>query len=162
MKPILLYIRGVPGSGKNTVGRAVAERLDYSYLWFHDCYKYTKPDPVAIARRVLPMLAMYLGKGKSLVFTRPSRLRSTVEGSAVLAEHCGYDFRVVRLNASRATLEARVRERTRHEWRVSDSTGLDEYLRGGGPEPYPGEHEVLNDGLTIEQAATAVIKAAGL
>lgn len=162
MRPTLLYIRGVPGSGKHTIGRIIADRLQWSYLWLHDVYKMPFADPIEIARSVIPALANQMREGKSIVFTRPSRLRSTVEAAAVLAGHCGYDFRVVRLTASRNTLLQRVTTRDRHDWRVSDSEGLDEYLRDGGPERYPGEKEVVNEAVSMEKAATLVIKAAGL
>lgn len=152
----LLFLRGSPGSGKQTVGKIVSELLQWEMLWFHDLYRLPDPDPVVIATIVLPGLAMRLQSGKDLVFVRPARLRSTVEEVINLATHCGYSSMVVRLTASRAKLVSRVMEREKFPWRVSDSKGLDKYLANGGAEDYPGESIIETDNLTPEEVASFI------
>lgn len=153
----LLYIRGEPGSGKHTVGRIAAEMLGWEYLWFHQLYREPSADPVAIARLVLPGLAKRLARGRNLIFTRPSRLRSTVAAVVAMAEAFGYEVRVVRLTAGRETLLQRVRSRKAEPWRVSDDAGLDRYLADGGAEEWSGEQIVATDGMTPEQVAEAAM-----
>jgi hypothetical protein len=146
-KPTLLYLRGEPGSGKLTIATHLKLLLDWEHVWFHDLYSLPNTDPVEIARRVLPGLADHLRWGKSLIFSRPSRLATTVECVEVMARHCGYDVFVARLTASRETLLQRVEGRKKLDWRVSDEAGLDRYLHDGGAEAYLGERVYVNDGI---------------
>jgi hypothetical protein len=153
----LLYIRGEPGSGKHTIGQLVARQLEWDYLWFHDLYRLPKPDPFAIACTVIPALASRLASGINLVFTRPSRLASTVKAAQILASHFEYNMIVARLTAPRSVLLQRVKSRESHNWRVSSEAGLDDYLRDGGAEPFLGEVWFKTDARQPEQTAIDIV-----
>lgn len=148
----LIYLRGSPGSGKHTIGQLLAKELGCGYLWFHDLYREERPNALKIARTILPALAVRLATGNDLVFTRPSKLASTVEQAVTLAGHMGYTTKVIKLVAPRETLLQRVTSREPQLWRVSNEQRLDEYLGDlGGPEPYGGEHIVFTGTNTPEK-----------
>ena len=152
----LLYLRGIPGTGKATVGRLLAARLDFDFLWFHDLYREREANKELEDALLLPELSRRFGSGRDLIYARPSRRADTVETVLVLARARGYKTTVVRLSADRETLVGRVSSREPAEWRASSETDLDRYLSGGPVEDVPDEYVVNTAGVTPEDVAELV------
>jgi hypothetical protein len=85
-----------------------------------------------------------------------------VQGVVSLAAETGYETTVVRLTASRDTLLTRILNREPAIWRVSGPLGLDEYLKDGGAEDWPGELLADTEGKTPEEVCNLVTFWAGV
>lgn len=132
--PTLLYIRGVPGSGKITVARILEKELGWTLFWVHDL------DPVArvvgshkiprlmddLCSRVIRHLA---NQEKDIIYVRPSRDAETVRRVySVFAGRPEYRVVQVLLTASYENLVKRVTSRDCSDQRVKTKADLDDYL----------------------------------
>jgi gluconokinase len=122
---MVIVIMGVAGVGKTTVGRRLAERLDWP---FHDADDLHPPDSVEQMRQGVPLSDRQRGPwlnmlaeliGKAVRERRPMVLAcsalSRAHRAALLADvpHAG-DVRLVHLHAGEEVLAQRLRQRTGH------------------------------------------------
>lgn len=155
--PLCLYIRGEPGSGKNTVARILERDLKWPRLW---CHQYDTTFKVVgehrcpdLTDKLMRVTANYLMQQKrDLLVVRPSRQTWGMRGIAEEAEAFGYTFVPVKLTASYQTLVTRVTRRwSESPFRLTTKEALDEYLAARHEEAWSGEHVIDTDKLTPEQ-----------
>ncbi len=165
--PTVLYLRGVPGTGKHTVARILERDLGWPRLWVHHfdaIYRiigeHRVPD---LTDKLFRDVADYLmQKQRDFIIVRPSRQTRSMESIAEECRKFGYSFLPVRLTASYDTLLTRVTRRWHEsDFRVNSKAGLDEYLGDRKEEEFPGEHVVNTDKLTPEDAAAQIRKLIG-
>lgn len=144
-----IYLRGVPGSGKITTARIVAERLGYRLFWFHDIKNAVQN--IVGSREIhrlmdavtKPIISMLLETGQSIIYVRPSPDQETVVGVRDLVRgHTNYQWHLVTLTASHAALTERVTNRHDPN-RIQDTAALDRYI---AKRPFcPFEEETIID-----------------
>ena len=160
--PVCLYLRGVPGTGKATVGRVLERDLGWPALWVHlfdPVYQmigsHRVPD---LTDELMGMVATHLfNKGKDFLVIRPSRSIKALGPIAALAWAHEYKFVPVRLTAGYDTLAQRVTRRW-HEspCRITTREGLDEYLAARPEEVFDGEHVIQTDDREPEEVARLI------
>ncbi len=158
--PTCLYIRGVPGSGKHTVGCLLERDLGWPMLWVHlfdpvyaTVGEHKAPD---LTDRLMAAAADYLihYKGRDLIVVRPSRQIAGMQRIRDDASAHGYKFIPVRLTAAYPILATRVTRRwTESPFRLTTREALDEYLADRPEEAFPGEFVVETDRMSPEQVA---------
>ena len=149
----LLYLRGEPGTGKHTVGKLLAARWGWDFLWFHDLYRGIGSDRAAEDAALLPELARRLTDGRDLIYARPSRLAMTVGLVTGMARGVGYTPFVVRLTADYETQCRRVTDRPHAPWRASSAADLDAYRARGEFEPVVDELALATSDKSPESVA---------
>jgi hypothetical protein len=157
--PTLCYIRGEPGTGKDTVSSLLVRDLGWPRVWVHSF------DPVyaAIGEYKVPSLTDKLIRstanhlmdaGRDLIVVRPSRQVWGMDGLREDAERKRYTFVAVKLAADYKTLVTRVTRRwTESPFRLTTREALDEYRNSRKEEPFAGETVIDTTALTPEQVA---------
>jgi broad-specificity NMP kinase len=161
--PVLLYIRGVPLSGKKTTSEILEPDLGWPCLWVHDhnvTYKkigtHKCPDLTDKLMRDVALYVMDVQK-RDFMVVRPSRGTWGMWSLRNAALERGYMFVAVQLTATREELIRRMAGRgPEDECRISTVPELDEYLTARPEEPFAGEHVIDTTSLTPEQAAGKV------
>ena len=157
--PVCLYLRGCPGSGKNTVARLLERDLGWPRLWVHHfdaIYRvigeYKCPE---LTDDLILSTATYLMHDKQdFMIVRPTRSAWGMDKVASHARVRGYTFVPVRLTASYNVLVTRVTRRwSESPFRLTTKAALDEYLGARPESEFPGEHVIDTDRLTPEQVA---------
>lgn len=161
MMPTVCYLRGAPGTGKNTVARIIERDLGWPRLWVHQLdsvyrvignYKVPR-----LTDTIMRAVANHLCEdGKDFLFVRPSRDSESVYSirDMVMRFHPGYQFVAVKLTASYQTLVTRVTRRwAESPFRLTTKESLDEYLNARPESDFPGEHVIDTTALTPEQVA---------
>lgn len=160
--PVCLYMRGEPGTGKNTCARLLERDLGWPRLWVHHfdaVYRvigeYRVPD---LTDKLIRSVAAHLMQQKrDFMVVRPSRQTWGMDGVANDARREGHTFVPVRLTADYETLVTRVTRRwAESPFRLTSKEALDEYLGGRQGQPFPGEHVIDTTDLTPEQVAGRV------
>lgn len=157
-----LYIRGVPGSGKHTVGRLLEHDLGWPMVWVHSfdpiykaIGKYKVPD---LTDKLIRDVASHLmGEWRDFIVVRPSRQTwgMTVLRDAATQYH--YKFVVVSLTARYEALQQRVTRRWHEsEFRITTAEKLDEYLTERKHQEWEGEHTIDTTEMTPEEVAAKV------
>lgn len=156
---VCLYLRGSPGTGKNTVARLLERDLKWPRLWVHhldSLYRaigeYRLP---TLTNDILELAAAYMmSQQKDFMFVRPSRESRSVQSIAMRAMGYDYTFVPVRLTASYQNLVTRVTRRwAESPFRLTTKEALDEYLESRPEQPYAGETVIDTDALSPEQVA---------
>lgn len=157
--PTVVYLRGIPGTGKRVVSDILERDLSWPVLWVHlfdPLYKAIGEYKVPrLTDRLMKAAAMYLMDiGRDFIVARPSRDFASVEKMRLVAALRDYRFIPVRLTASYNTLITRVTRRW-HEspYRLTTKEALDEYLAARPESDFPGETVIDTDKLTPEQVA---------
>lgn len=157
--PTCLYLRGAPGTGKNTVARILERDLGWPRLWVHHfdaVYRVIGEHKVPdLTDKLIRCTAAHLMQRKRDFFiVRPSRGTWGMDCVRYEAETHGYKLVNVKLTASYNVLVQRVTRRW-HEspFRLTTKEALDEYLGARPEQPYDGEHCIDTDKLTPEQIA---------
>lgn len=161
--PTLLYIRGLPLSGKKETSDILGPALGWPVLWVHDhneTYKkigtHKCPD---LTDKLMRDVALYVmdNQKRDLIVVRPSRGTWGMWSLSRAAAERGYNFVAIKLTADRETLIRRMAGRgPADECRISTVAELDEYLEGRKEEPFAGEFEVKTDNLTPESVARMI------
>jgi shikimate kinase len=160
--PHVLYLRGCPGTGKNTIARILERELGWPRLWVHhwdSLYRvigdYKVPD---LTDRLMRVAANYLMEQKrSLLVVRPSRQIRGMDCVREEGNKFGYTFIPVRLTATYETMLARVESRQNESpFRVNTREGLDEYLNSRKEEEFIGESVIETDKMTAEEVAAKI------
>jgi broad-specificity NMP kinase len=157
--PVCLYLRGAPGTGKDTVSSLLVRDLGWPRVWVHDfdaiytaIGQHKVPD---LTDKLIRDVASYLiDQKRNLIVVRPSRQTWGMEAIRSRAAFSGYELVVVKLVASYATLVTRVTRRwTESPFRLTTKESLDEYLGARKEEVFPGEIEIDTTSLTPEVVA---------
>lgn len=161
VKPVLLYIRGDPGSGKSTTAREITRELGWPLVWFHD-FDFLRPVVGPGAERVIGDAVYATLRGlmidrQNILYVRPSRSVETVNRIRHLAEYHDYRFLLVGLTASYDTLCARVAQRPKSEYRISTRDGLDEYLSRPEFYEFDGQHVIDTTMGTPQETARKIV-----
>lgn len=161
LMPVVVYIRGAPGTGKRTVADLLERDLKWPVLWVHHfdavynaIGEYKAP---SLTNKLMLATAQFMfERGKNFLVVRPSRDALSVRIMAVDSTRYRhqYKFIPVRLTASYRNLCTRVTRRW-HEspFRLTTKEALDEYLDARPEQPFDGEHVIDTDNLTPEQVA---------
>lgn len=159
--PTVLYIRGAPGTGKNTVARILERDLHWPRLWCHQfdsIYKvigeYKVPD--LTDKLMLSVAEHLMTTGRDFMAVRPSRSNKGILDIWEAAKRHEYTFIVVKLEASYRTMVTRVTRRwAESPFRLTTKEKLDEYLNERPEEVFhaTGQYVVPTDDLTPEQVA---------
>lgn len=157
--PTCLFLRGVPGSGKNAVARLLEKDLGWPRLWVHhfdSVYRsigeYRVPE---LTDKLIRDVASHLmNQKRDFLIVRPSRGTWGIECIEREAKYRGYNFVVVRLTADYDTLVKRVEGRQAESpFRLTTREALDEYLNARRDESFHGEH--LIDTVDLSPAEVA-------
>lgn len=158
--PTCLYLRGTPGTGKNTVARILERDLGWPRLWCHHFDAVYRVIGEYKVPELTDMLMRYVARhiiknqGRDFMIVRPSRNRVGLDHIAPIARHHGYTFIPVRLTASYPVLVTRVTRRwAESPFRLTTKEALDEYLGARPESEYPGEHVIQTDDLAPEEVA---------
>lgn len=160
--PTCVFIRGIPGTGKNTVSKLLERELQWPRIWVHsfdEIYKaignYKCPD---LTDRLIRDVSAYMMQQKrDFLIVRPSRTTWGMECIAREARYNGYKFVAVKLMASYDTMLARVANRPNESpFRLTTKEALDEYLSSRKEEAFAGEVVIETDGVTAEGVAARV------
>lgn len=118
LPPVLAVVCGLPGVGKSTVSRAIADRLDASVLRTDvirkDLYadpSYTTAETVSVYDELLTRAFDHLDVGESVVLDATFKTSERRIQARDLATQVGARFRLVRVECDEAVLERRIRER---------------------------------------------------
>ena len=159
-----LYIRGNPGTGKITVGKIIEAKLGWKLFWFHDLKNtifhivHEHRIPRLMDEVTGPIIRHLLQKGENIIYIRPSPDQETVENiQRIVTKHKEYQFRVVRLTASLATLYDRVSAR-QDPYRITSKEDLESYLQERTMADIAKEKVISTDDLTPEQVANQVLE----
>lgn len=163
-KPVFIYLKGVPGTGKITVARILKRKLGYRLFWFHDLknaiFRIVKEHRLrALMNEVTGPIVKYLvNKSENVIYIRPSADPETVKAVGAIVKATGHKFVVINLTANYKELVKRVSGR-REKYRISNKKDLDAYLATlPGNSRVPGEHNLDTSRLTPEQVADKIIK----
>jgi len=160
--PVALYLRGAPGTGKNTTARILERGLGWPRLWVHHfdpLYRivgdHRLPD---LTDRLMRVAANYLmEQRRNLLVVRPSRQTRGMECVQDEAKKFGYTFIAVRLTASYESMLARVQSRQNESpFRVNSKDGLDEYLNSRKEEEFANEIVISTDKMNPEEVAAKI------
>lgn len=118
LPPVLAVVCGLPGVGKSTVSRAIAERLPATVLRTDVIRKelfsnpeYTTAETVAVYDDLLTRAFDHLDVGESVVLDATFKTSERRIQARDLAEQVGARFRLVYVDCDEAVLERRIRER---------------------------------------------------
>jgi cytidylate kinase len=160
--PTLVYLRGEPGTGKETVSSLLVRDLGWPRVWVHNfdaVYKaigeYKVP---SLTDKLIRSTANHLMDARrDLIVVRPSRQTWGMWSLAEDAEEKRFAFVAVKLTADYRTLVTRVTRRwTDSPFRLTTKEALDEYRDSRKEEPFAGDHVIDTTSLTPEQAAGKV------
>ncbi len=165
--PTCLFIRGEPGSGKDTVSRILESDLGWTRLWVHHfdaVYKAIGEHRVPrLTNTLIDAVVVHLmsenriwNLDRNIIVVRPARQSWAVQTISLEALEYGYRFIPVRLTASYETLLDRTCSREPTGFRIHDGASLDEYLNSRPLEEFPGEHVIATDALTPEEVADKI------
>jgi len=160
--PTCLFIRGAPGTGKNTVARLLERDLKWPRLWVHHfdaIYRiigeYKCP---SLTDKLIRDVASHLmERQRDLMIVRPSRQTWGMDCIKNIATVFKFNFVPVQLTASYDNLVTRVTRRwTESPFRLTTKEALDEYLGSRPEQSFDGEHVINTDDLTPEEVAARV------
>lgn len=117
--PALVVVCGLPGVGKSTVSRLIAERLDAAVLRTDVVRKelfdepgYASAETEAVYDEVLARTANVLDEtGRSVVLDGTFRRRDHRDDARRVAESVGCPFRLVHVRADESVVERRIADR---------------------------------------------------
>lgn len=116
--PVLAVVCGLPGVGKSTVARAIADRVDATVLRTDVIRKdlfsdptYTSAETVAVYDELLTRAFERLDVGESVVLDATFKTSERRIQARDLATQVGATFRLVRVTCDESVLEQRIRER---------------------------------------------------
>lgn len=160
-----LFIRGVPGSGKNAVARILEKELKWPRIWVHHfdaLYRvlgsYKVPD---LTDKLIRDVASHLMiQGRDFMIVRPSRTTWGMECVAREGRMKGYKFVAVKLTADYDTLVSRVQSRVAESpFRLTTKEALDEYLESRREECFPGELVIDTTAMALADVAARIKEA---
>jgi hypothetical protein len=160
--PVCLYLRGEPGTGKDTVSNLLVRDLGWPRVWVHSfdlvyaaIGEYKVP---SLTDKLIRSTANHLmDAGRDLIVVRPSRQTWGMWSLAEDAEQKRYKFVAVKLTCDYKVLVTRVTRRwTDSPFRLTTKEALDDYLGARKEEPFAGEVVIDTTSLTPEQAAGRV------
>lgn len=118
LPPVLAVVCGLPGVGKSTVSRAIADRLPATVLRTDVIRKelfadpqYTTAESVAVYDTLLTRAFDHLDVGESVVLDATFKTSERRIQARDLAAQVGARFRLVYVACDEAVLERRIRER---------------------------------------------------
>lgn len=160
--PTVLYLRGVPGTGKNVVARILERDLKWPRLWVHQLDSLFKiigdyKVPSLTDKIMRDVSNHIMQSGRDFMVVRPSRQARALDVIKAEADKFGYRFIPVQLTASYDNLVTRVTRRwAESPFRLTTKDALDEYLGSRKAEAFDGEHLIDTDNLTPEEVAAKV------
>jgi predicted kinase len=113
----LVVVCGLPGVGKSTVSRAIADRLDAAVLRTDVVRKELFEEPAYTAEETAAVYDELLSRARERLYAGPVVLDGTFEGrdrradARDLAASTGASFRLVRVDCDEAVVEERIAER---------------------------------------------------
>ncbi|HSX42055.1 MAG TPA: AAA family ATPase [Candidatus Saccharimonadales bacterium] len=159
-----LYLRGEPGVGKITVARIIQKTLSWKLFWFHELKNIIfdiveeHRIPKLMDQVTLPVIKFLLAQNQNIIYVRPSPDPKTINiARRAVEKFPNYRFLVVTLAAPYETLAKRVSRRNEN-YRISNRTDLDKYLKDKPSVNYRGEIVIETDGLSPKQVAEKVLK----
>lgn len=116
--PELVVVCGLPGVGKSTVARAVADRLDAEVLrtdvvrkeLFEDP-QYTSEETAAVYDELLTRAREHLAAGRPVVLDATFKTRARRRDARDVADSVGVDFRLVYVDCDSDVVERRIASR---------------------------------------------------
>lgn len=164
-EPVAVVVMGVAGSGKSTVGAALADRLGWDFVDADDHHPAANVDKM---RRGEPLddedRAPWLDALRAVIDDHARRGAALVLACSALRQsyrdRLGVDgdrVRLVHLDVGRPELERRLRERTGHFMAVDM---LDSQLAALEP-PDPAGAMVVDGGRGTDEVVTAIVSALG-
>ncbi|QLD84916.1 AAA family ATPase [Natronomonas halophila] len=117
-RPELVVVCGLPGVGKSTVARAVADRLDAAVLRtdvvrkeLFDDPKYTSEESTTVYNELLARARDRLADGESVVLDATFKTRSRRREARDIAAEVDADFRLVHVDCDTEVVERRIAAR---------------------------------------------------
>lgn len=118
LPPVLAVVCGLPGVGKSTVSRAIADRIGATVLRTDVIRKelfvdptYTSAETVAVYDELLTRAFEHLDVGESVVLDATFKTSERRIQARDLATQVGARFRLVRVSCDEDVLERRIRAR---------------------------------------------------
>lgn len=162
----LIIIRGYPGSGKTTLGKALAKKLGYVFIDHNQILtfiaKYTGDDNGIyneISGLELAMTTKLLSAGKSVIvargFSKPSSIDQYIDAGKLNNAVCT----VLRLDAPVSVLIERVQSLTRKDDfnPTKSEASLSKWITQNPIQNYPGE-KMLDATLPIKDLVNSTLR----
>lgn len=157
---MLVVVCGLPGAGKSTVSRHVADRLDGRLVRTDVVRKELFPDPsytTAESRttydEVLSRARERIRASKHVVLDGTFRRRALREQAAAVADDAGVPFRLVRVECDEQLVRERIRARVDDE---SDADVAVYELLTEEFEPIERDHAVVDNSGSLAETAAQV------
>lgn len=157
---MLVVVCGLPGTGKSTVSRRVADRIDGRLVRTDVVRKELFPDPEytsaessAVYAEVLERARETLSEGGRVVLDGTFRRRELRERVAGVAVDCGRPYRFVRVECDEAVVRERIAVREDDE---SDADFEVYKLLKAEFEPLDGEHIVVDNSGSLAATTARV------
>lgn len=147
----LIILRGYPGSGKTTLGKALQDRglgtfIDHNEILNYLCSIVGSDKGIydKIHQLELGMARQILQSGKTAIVARGFSTKESVQPYVDMAKEAGADIKIVRLDVAQDVLEERVTQKNRQKDAISikDPQELRKYIDDHPFESWPGEVEL--------------------